>query len=444
MISRRVVVNLVAFVVLFAVLASWAVRNVVKLDQIERPYTIVAEFESSPGLQPNVEATYLGVSVGSVESVALEDDHVRVEIDINRGVEIPEGISAAVRRKSAVGEPYVALDPPPDAEHAATIDPKARYTIPLERTSIPLSYGQLFASVDDLVSSVPPEDFGTVLHELAVALEGRGPELREILASADQLTGTLATRTETFDELATSLTALTRTLTSHREGIGSAFDDLAALTDSLARSSDDIRRLMEEAPTFGVQVRDLLEATYVDLSCTFDDVGAVFRAVGTEAHIDDLVTVLRFAAEARDALDAALVEPGQDGADGPYLGGSFGIVADDPPAPYATPPTLPEPTPLAACGAAAAPGTTDPGAAGAAGAAGSSGSRPHGTVDVPGRRGPAAPELPASTTADTGSAGLPFGGLLLLAGLAVLAGVAAAVRPWRWLPFTRRPDSGDD
>ena len=418
MISRRVVVNLVAFMLLFAVLASWAVRNVVKLDQIERPYTIVAEFESSPGLQPNVEATYLGVSVGSVENVELAEDHVRVEIDINRGVEIPEGISAAVRRKSAVGEPYVALDPPPDAEDAATIDPKARYTIPLERTSIPLSYGQLFASVDDLVSSVPPEDFGTVLHELAVALDGRGPELREILASADQLTGTLATRTETFDELATSLTALTRTLTSRREGIGSAFDDLAALTGSLARSSDDIRRLMEEAPAFGVQVRDLLERTYVDLSCTFADVGTVFRAVGTEAHIDDLVTVLRVAAEARDALDAALVEPGQDGADGPYLGGSFGLVADNPPPPYATPPTLPRPPALATCGASAAPRTAEPGAAGAAGVADPSGGRPHGSVDVPARRAPAAPELPASTTADTSGRGLSLGALVALALLA--------------------------
>jgi phospholipid/cholesterol/gamma-HCH transport system substrate-binding protein len=439
-ISRRVVVNLVAFLLLFVVLASWAVRNVVKLDQIERPYTIVAEFESSPGLQPNVEATYLGVSVGSVEKVSLADDHVRVEIDINRGVEMPEGISAAVRRKSAVGEPYVALDPPGDAEDAAPIDPKARYTIPLERTSIPLSYGQLFASVDDLVSSVPPEDFGTVLHELAVALEGRGPELREILASADQLTGTLATRTETFDELATSLTALTHTLTSRREGIGSAFDDLADLTGSLARSSDDIRRLMEEAPTFGVQVSDLLERTYVDLSCMFADVGTVFGAVGTEAHIDDLVTVLQVAAEARDALDAALVEPGQDGADGPYLGGSFGLVADNPPAPYATPPTLPIPAALAACGTAGAPGAADPGAAGSAGDIGASGGRPHRGVDVPARRVPAAPELPASTTAETGSQGFPLTPVLALA---LLAALIAAVRPWRWLPIVRRPDSDD-
>jgi phospholipid/cholesterol/gamma-HCH transport system substrate-binding protein len=441
-IPRRVIVNLVAFVLLFVLLASWAVQNVVQLDQIERPYTIVAEFESSPGLQPNVEATYLGVSVGSIETVELADDHVRVEIDIDRGVEIPEGISAAVRRKSAVGEPYVALDPPADPEEAPAIDPGARYTIPLERTSIPLSYGQLFASVDDLVSSVPPEDFGIVLHELATALEGRGPKLREILAGADQLTGTLATRTDTFDELATSLTDLTHTLTSRREGIGSAFDDLTALTDSLARSSDDIRTLMEEAPAFGVQVRDLLEATYVDLSCAFDDVGSVFREVGTEEHIDGLVDVLRNAARARDALDAALVEPGQDGADGPYLGGSFGIVVDDPPAPYATPPTLPEPPALAVCAAPAAPGVDESSGAGAS-SAGGVGRRPERGLDVPGRVAPAAPDLPASSTADARSEAFPLAALVALAGIALLAALFVAVRPWRWLPLARGSDSPD-
>src|SRR5690606_15039418 len=205
-INRRVVVNLVAFALLFVLLASWAIRNVVKLDQIERPYEIVAEFESSPGLQPNVEATYLGVSVGSVDSVRLADGHVRVVIDINRGVEIPEGISAAVRRKSAVGEPYIALDPAEGASEAPLIDPSAGYTVPLERTSIPLSYGQLFSSVDELVSAVPAEDLGVVLHELATALDGRGAELREIIAGSEAITTTLATRSESLDELASDLT----------------------------------------------------------------------------------------------------------------------------------------------------------------------------------------------------------------------------------------------
>lgn len=444
MISRRVLVNLGVFALLFVVLASWAVRNVVQLDQIERPYAIEAEFESSPGLQPNVEATYLGVSVGSVERVTLEQGFVRVEIDIDRGVELPEGISAAVRRKSAVGEPYVALDPPADSSTRPTIDPGERYLIPLERTSIPLSYGELFASVDGLVSAVPAKDLGTVLRELAIALDGRGPALREILASADDVTSTLATRTETFDELASDLTSLTRTLAERREGIGSAFDDLAALTGTLAASSADIEQILAEAPDFGEQVQDLLTLTYADLSCTFADVGTVFREVGTPARIADLVRLLRAAAPARDALNAALVEPGDGGADGPYLGGSFGFVNDNPPPAYATPPTLPSPPALLACDAPGAPGSAAPGGAGSAGGADSDGTGPDGPLDVPARRGPAAPDLPATSDRDAGSQAFPLGAVLAAAGAALLLALAVAVRPWRWLPVGRRSDSDDE
>src|SRR3546814_11909260 len=96
----------------------------------------------------------MGVPIGSIDRVQLSAGHVRVDIDVDRGVELPEGLSAAVRRRSAVGESYIALDPPADAD-APDIDPTSGYTIPLERTTVPLSYGQLFSSVDDLVEAVP-------------------------------------------------------------------------------------------------------------------------------------------------------------------------------------------------------------------------------------------------------------------------------------------------
>lgn len=444
MINRRVWINLAAFLLLFVLLAGWAVRNVVSLDQIERPYRIDAEFESSPGLQANVEATYLGVHVGSVDAVALASDHVDVAIDIDRDVRLPEGLSAAVRRKSAVGEPYVALDPPSGADaDTPTIDPDEGYRIPLERTSIPLSYGNLFASIDELVTAVPPDDFGVVIHELAVALQDRGPELREILASADDITGTLAERSQVLDELATDLTTLTHTLASHRDGIGSAFDDLNALTTTLVEHRAEIEHLLAEAPAFGAQVQDLLETAYADLSCTFADIGTVFREVGTADRINDLIRLLRVAGTARDALDSALVEPGEDGADGPYLGGSFGLVADNPPPAYATPKTLPAAPALQSCDAAGAPARPTEADAGSSPGSGAAG-RPDDRFDVPARRHPGAPDLPNSSRAGAGSQAFPLAIVLLAIGVALGLALLAGLRPWHWLPRSDREDSGDD
>lgn len=442
MIDRRVVVNLAAFVTLFVALGSWAVRNVLELDQIERPYEIVAEFESSPGLQPNVEATYLGTSIGSIDSVRLAEGHVRVVIDVRRGVEIPAGVSAAVRRKSAVGEPYIALDPPatPTSEPARTIDPDEGYTIPLSRTSVPLSYGQLFGSIDDLISSVPPEDLGVVVSELATALEGRGDELRQILASSADLTTTLAASSDVFDQLASDVTRLTRTIAVERDDIGGSFDNLSALTGTLAEGSGDLRRLLDEAPRFGQQVQDLLDATYADLSCSLADVGSLFAAVGTDPHVEDLVRVLRSAAAARDALESSMVAPGEQGADGPYVGGSFGIVQDNPPDAYSPPAALPPSAELVSCAASGSTAPGDIGGAGAVGAGDGAGRHRTNEVEVPTRDAPAEPSVPPSSDAATDTRTLPVIAALLAGALLI---AMLLVRSWRRLIAWRKRGAGD-
>jgi phospholipid/cholesterol/gamma-HCH transport system substrate-binding protein len=444
-ISRRVYVNLAAFFALFVLLATWAIRNVVRLDAIERPYTIVAEFASSPGLQANVEASYLGVPVGTIDDVRLVGDRVRVRIDIDRDVRLPEGLSAAVRRRSAVGEPYVALDPPPTAgATSATIEPGDDYVIPLERTSIPLSYGELFASVDELVRAIPADELGIVLDELATALEGRGPALRRIIESGDDLTTTLAERTELLDDLAGDLTALTATLTDRRGEIGSAFGDLAALTTTLAERRADIDRLLANAPDLGRDLNQLVEATYADLSCAFGDLGVVFTEIGTPERIDDLLRLLRQAAGARDSLDAALVEPGEGGADGPYLGGSFGLVADDAPPSYPAFPSLPVPPALAACtdpGAATDPVPEDAEAA-VPGAGGVPGSPDR--LEVGERPVPAGPDLDASTDLDVDEQPFPLATLLTVLAAALALALIAGVRPWRWRPFASGAGSEPD
>ncbi len=114
MIPRRIWVNLAAFLLLFAVLCNWAVRNVLSLDAIENSvpdHGHVRELAWAAGQRRGD----LPRRVGRGRSTRLhlsEADGVVVELDIDRGTRLPVGLTAAVRRKSAVGEPYVALEAP--------------------------------------------------------------------------------------------------------------------------------------------------------------------------------------------------------------------------------------------------------------------------------------------------------------------------------------------
>ena len=350
MIPRRVLINLAAFVALFVLLCTWAVGNVIHLDVIERPWRLAAEFDSAPGLRSNVEVTYLGVRVGTIRSLELTPRAVVVEMAIDRDQDLPQGLTAAIRRKSAVGEPYVALEPPEGYERGgATIDHGEHHVIPLRLTSVPLSYGDLFVALDDLVDAVPAKELGSVLDEIATALDGRGPALRRLLEAGEDLSGTLAKRSELFDQLAGDLTRLTSVLTAERDSIGKGFDALAGVIDSLAASRADLDRLLDEAPDFGRQVDALLQQTIADLGCTFGSIGNLFEAIGDADQIAKLLRVLDVAEEADVAFNTAVIEAGNGGADGPYLTGSFGLVFDDPPPVYDPRPTLPQPPALRQC-----------------------------------------------------------------------------------------------
>ena len=430
MIPRRVKVNLVAFALLFLALSAWAVRNVVRLDVLERPQALAAEFVAAPGLRPNVEVTYLGVRVGSIRSVELEEEVVRVDMALDRGTRLPEGVTAAISRKSAVGEPYISLLPPDGYDGGGPyVALGGDAVIPVERTSVPLSYGDLFGSLGALVDAVPAEELGSVLDELATALEGRGPALRQLLESGEDLTTTLAERSELFDELAGELTRLTSVVATERDAVGSAFDDLAALTDTLARSADDLDRLLTEAPVFGRQVEALLQASLADLGCTFEGIGGLFEAIGDEEQIAQLLRVLDVARAASDAFNTAVIEAGDFGADGPYLAGSFGIVADDPPPQYDPRPELPPAPPLPQCAELAA--SLGPGA-GSSGTAEDRRTDDHEEAahDLDVSRRTPAPErdLPASTDRDLADQRFPLALAIGAAGILLLLAVGLVGR----------------
>ena len=120
--SRRVLINLAVFGLLGLSLAYWTVTNVISFDFIDRPYTVTAHFDTSPGLSPHFEVTYLGQRIGAIKSVKLEGDRVKVTMGIDRDITVPRDVDAAVRRKSAVGEPYVDLYPTPGSNpYAATM-----------------------------------------------------------------------------------------------------------------------------------------------------------------------------------------------------------------------------------------------------------------------------------------------------------------------------------
>ena len=82
-------------------------------------------FPSAVGLYPFGDVSVMGVGVGTVDAVEIDDDHVRVEMTIDHGIPLPADVQATIEPLTLIGERNVVLFPPWDAEMAEAEADKA-------------------------------------------------------------------------------------------------------------------------------------------------------------------------------------------------------------------------------------------------------------------------------------------------------------------------------
>ncbi len=291
--TRRVWVNIAVFAALGIVLGWWTVTNVLHLDAVEHPYAVHAQFATSPGLSPHFEVTYLGQRVGTISGVHLDGDRVDVVMQIDHGVVLPAAVDAAVRRKSAVGEPYIDMSPTPGTNPNAGARLTKGATIGLDHTSTPLEYSELFKAAANLVRAVNPNDLQTLVHELATAVQGRGDSIRELLASTSKLSVDLSQHSELVDQLVTDLGQVASTLADHRDALGQSIDNVDAIAGALAQSQQDFADLVARGPTFTSTLADIVANSKSSLGCVLDGFGTIGAALDptTVAALQHLISL---------------------------------------------------------------------------------------------------------------------------------------------------------
>ena len=301
--SRRVLINLIAFTGVFFLMLWWAANNIINPTELpliggasifEQPYEIEGEFAATAGVTENSEVAYLGVNYGEVAGVDTADGKVTITMNIDKGKEIPAGSTARIFRKSAIGEPYIDFNPPADyAEGGPVLQPGD--VVPMEQTSVPLEFSELLRTASNVLASVDPEQTRTLIHELAVALEGRSDTLRDLTVSSDALVQTFADKADLLDSLSANSTRLTRTVTDKRDSFSSAISDLADVAETLRAIEPDTNVLLDRGTELLGQTADLVSDVKQNLDCVLSDLDDVIDLTTTDANLAGLEHVLDFA-----------------------------------------------------------------------------------------------------------------------------------------------------
>jgi phospholipid/cholesterol/gamma-HCH transport system substrate-binding protein len=289
--SRRTVANLVTFFVIASLFFFWAISSLVKIDRINQPYHVRADFAQAVGVLPGAEVDYLGVTYGTVSQVERITDGVRITMKIDHGKQVPMHSTAAIFRKSALGEQYVEFDPPKGYNGGGPYYAK-NTLIPKSRTTVPLEFSELLKSASRLLSAIPPDAASTLVHEGAIGLQGRADSLQQLASAGDRISQMLIERSAALDRLATNNTRLTKVVTEHRDSLGSSLSELRQVADSLKNARGDTGVLLQRGAQLLAQTNQIVAHHKGDLDCDLKTLELVTDITTTPARLDGLRTVL--------------------------------------------------------------------------------------------------------------------------------------------------------
>jgi phospholipid/cholesterol/gamma-HCH transport system substrate-binding protein len=289
--SRRLLAGILA-----VILAAGVVVAVRFKDHIDQN-VIVAYFENSNGLFPGDDVRVLGVRIGQVDKIEPEPEWAKVTFSIDKSVNVPAGVNAAILSPQLVTGRAIQLTP------AYTSGPllAGGAVIPQNRTAVPVEWDDFRDQLQRLTDLLKPTEpggvstLGSFINTAATNLRGQGGSIRDTVIKLSQTLSALGDHSDdiftTFKNLSTVVTALhdssgaleqlNRNLasvsslladnpdkvgqavedlnsvvgdvqsfaTENREAIGTTSDKLASISNTLVSSLDDIKQTLHVAPT---------------------------------------------------------------------------------------------------------------------------------------------------------------------------------------------------
>ncbi|TQF68886.1 MCE family protein [Rhodococcus spelaei] len=249
---------------------------------------ITAYFDKSVGIYAGSDVRVLGVKVGSITDVEPQGDQVKVQMRVDRGVDIPADAKAAQITPSVVSDRYIQLAP---AYNGGDVMASGA-TIPRERTATPVEVDQLYSSIEGLSEALGPngankngalsnlvdtasknldgngQALGTTITELskaAATLNYYRGDLFDTVKNLQTFVSALAANDAQVRQFNSQLADLSGFLSGERQNLGAALNQLSFALGDVANFVRDNKDLVASNAEGLVQVTQTLADNRQDL-----------------------------------------------------------------------------------------------------------------------------------------------------------------------------------
>ena len=209
-------------------------------------YSLNAVFENALNLPAYAKVRLAGADVGQLESLEARDYTALAKLRIRDGVRLPKGTTVELRSATPLGDVFIAVQPPSNSAGGPEL--KDGDTIGIEDTAEAATVENLLTGAAVLVNGGAVKNLTNIINGAGKAAgEDSGRNFRQLVASTNQLLGTMDARTGQISDSLDALSTLSRRIDSKNQVIADLMVAAAPATDTLADHTNQIADLIVQA-----------------------------------------------------------------------------------------------------------------------------------------------------------------------------------------------------
>ena len=247
-----------------------------KLPFVKQAYEVTADFANAAGLNAENQVRVAGIKVGTVQDIELVQDRVRVTMEIENGIEIPDDAFAEIKLATILGTKFVDIK---GDGGAPFLEDGAH--IPIDRTAVPYEIYQASNEGTGVLEGLDGEALNASLRELAKVVTVTQEELGRALSGVNRLGQSLNARDDDLRSLLSESNKLTAFLADQGDELVRLIDSSNVVLETLADQRDEIQSLLTSTQFMADQLTSLLRRNRGNLDAVL---ARLDRALGVLAN----------------------------------------------------------------------------------------------------------------------------------------------------------------
>ena len=246
--------------------------NLGSLPFVNSTTTYYADFANADGLKSGDDVRVEGITVGSVNSVSVQGDHVHVSFDVQSDIELGGQSRATIEVATVLGNLFMQVESAGPGQLADGA------TIPVSRTVVPYSLLGALNAFGEFSQKTNIPTLQHSLRTLANTIAGIAPDdARAALDGLAKVSGTLAAKQQQVSDVLSSAKSIVQTLNQNSGALVGLLVQGQQFLHMVVQRHALVDQLLRDTAQLGNQLRVLMQHNRAQLNTFLASIDTVSR-----------------------------------------------------------------------------------------------------------------------------------------------------------------------